>query len=136
MDNPFTRLFEAIDNSGLSDKEDLRKEISSIVLSCCVYFEVVSREQLYYLSTPKERIEKTRLKNYDDCRREAHDLCIDNCIKLNEICRIAGVEKICDFDTSDRRKAAEFAGYVAGIMFISNISCEEELQKWWGEYPL
>ena len=75
------------------------------------------------------------MKHYDDYRGDAHDLCIDNLIRLNEMCARLGIGRICD-DVQDRRKAAEFAGYAAGAMFLSNIRCDEELLKWWDECPL
>lgn len=136
MDNPFASLFEAIDNSDLTDKDNIRTDVWLYMLHCCDYCNAVIKEQLYYLTTPKDKLDTVSMESYGNYRSDAHDLCIDNFDRLNGICESLDISRICDFDVSDRRKAAEFAGYAAGAMFLSNIRCEDELMKWWDECPL
>jgi hypothetical protein len=70
------------------------------------------------------------MKQKDEQRSEKHDDCIRSCARLNEICQAAGVEPLCDFDITDRRRVAEFCGFVASGLFYSNINCKDSMASW------
>ena len=70
------------------------------------------------------------LKQWEKCRSEAHDAAINACSRLNELCREVNVDKICDFDITDRRRVAEFCGFVVSELFYSNINCKDPMASW------
>ena len=70
------------------------------------------------------------LKQWEKWRSEAHDAAINACSRLNELCSEVNVDKICDFDISDRRKVAEFCGFVVSELFYSNINCKDPVASW------
>ena len=135
MDNPILYLFEALDRSELSDKEQYRNEIRGLVRDLGEYFNTVVDQQIYYYTTPKDERNDYIMKQDDIRRRECHDRCVYSCERLNEICSVLGVDRICDLYTGDRRKVAEFCGYLYISLYCSNIMCREQMAKWIKEYP-
>ena len=70
------------------------------------------------------------MKFWEKRRSETHDAAINACSRLNELCQEANVEKICDFDVTDRKKVAEFCGFVLSSLFYSNINCKDPVNSW------
>ena len=136
MNNPIMRLCEAIYKSDLPNKSDLRHELFYCVNFFDEYFDTVLHEQWYYSTTPKEEQRKDDLYGTDERRRFAHDDCGSACAHLNEICSQLGIENICDFDTSDRRKVAEFAGYIICMFYFTNINTNDPMTEWLDKCPL
>ena len=135
MNNLILRLCEAIKKSDLADKEQYLIEISCYVGHITEYFETVMNQQLYFNTRPADKFVGNRLKFYEKTRSACHDRCIDACNRLNEFCSMVGIEKICDFDTDDRRKVAEFAGYIANTLYFSNTNCSGEITEWLEKCP-
>ena len=136
MNNPIMRLCEAIYKSDLPNKSDLMNEFNVCVTYIDEYFDIVMREQEYYSTTPKEEQRKSELYLPDERRRFAHDRCVSACAHLNEICSQLGIENICDFDTDDRRKVAEFAGYIISMFYFTNINTNDPMTDWLDKCPL
>lgn len=131
MNNPILHLCEAIDKSDLPNKSDLLHELRACVSNIEEYFNVVMHEQWHYSTTPKAEQTKYNFNKPDVQRRRfEHDYCISACAHLNEICSQLGIEKICDFDTNDRRKVAEFAGYIICSFYFTNILTNEQMTEW------
>ncbi len=118
-----TDLFES-----LPDKE--RHEAKACIDAIVVYFQIVVNEQRYSLETPKVELNCAFMKVLEKQRSEAHDAAINACSRLNELCSEVNVDKICDFDISDRRKVAEFCGFVVSELFYSNINCKDPVASW------
>ena len=135
MNNPIMRLCEAIYKSDLPNKSDLMNEFNYSVNCFDEYFDTVLQEQWYYSTTPKEEQRKYDLYGTDERRRFAHDDCVSACAHLNDICSQLGIENICDFDTSDRRKVAEFAGYIICMFYFTNINTNEPMTDWLDKCP-
>jgi hypothetical protein len=135
MENPILHLCEAFEKSELSDKKQYRNEIHGLVRDLGEYFNNVVDQQMYYYTTPKDERNDYIMKHDDVRRRECHDRCIYACERLNEIYSMLGIDKICDFDTGDRRKAAEFCGYIYITLYCSNIKCGEQMIEWIEECP-
>ena len=129
------RLCEAIYKSDLSNKSDLMNEFNYSVNCFDEYFDTVLQEQWYYSTTPKEEQRKHDIYGTDERRRFAHDDCVSACAHLNEICSQLRIENICDFDTSDRRKVAEFAGYIICMSYFTNINTNEQMTEWLDKCP-
>lgn len=115
-------LYEALDNSSLTDKAELKAEVKCCIDAMMHYFSVVSDEKIYSLENAKGDPDRSSIVFLEKRRREAHDDAINACSRLNEICREVNVDVIYDFDTNDRRKVAEFCGILAGELFFSNIN--------------
>ncbi len=94
------------------------------------YFLIVVNEQRYSLETPKDELDFAYMKVLEKQRSEAHDAGINACSRLNELCREVNVDKICDFDITDRRRVAEFCGFVVSGFFYSKINSKEPLASW------
>jgi len=94
------------------------------------YFLIVVNEQRYSLETPKVELNCAFMKVLEKQRSEAHDAAINACSRLNELCCEVNVDKICDFDITDRRRVAEFCGFVVSGFFYSNINSKEPLASW------
>ena len=118
-----TELFDA-----LPDKE--HHEVKVCIEAFIGYYKAVVNEQRYCLETPKDEFDYLRVKLLEKCRSEAHDAAINACSRLNELCQESNVEKICDFDVTDRKKVAEFCGFVLSTLFYSNINCEDPMASW------
>ena len=136
MDNPVTKLFEALEASELAEKDEIKRKIVSCIDMLERYYQIVIREEMYYSSSPVEKLNVTMLKTYDSRRRSAHDECIAACKRLNEICAILKIEKICNVDVEDRSQVAQFCGCIISNLYFSNIRCDEELIKWLDSCPL
>lgn len=128
--NIINNLFEAIENSNLPDKEELKAEANSLIDCFISYFILVSREQLIYSATPADKQNNGIMKMKNKMRSEAHDSCIMACKRLNDISEKVNTAPFANFDTDDRRKVAEFAGYIASSMYFSNINCNDSLASW------
>ena len=125
-----TELFETLDKSDLPNKSELKAEVKCCIYAMMHYFSVVSNEQLHYLENPKDNLNMTSMMVLEKQRNEAHDAAINACSRINGICSEVNTEVICDFDTNDRRKVAEFCGLVAGELFFSNIGNETTLKDY------
>ena len=137
MNNPIQFMCDALEKADLDAKarSELRNEIESCLHDFIRYFDNVVDGQLYYSTTPKKEWNSGVSRLTDTRRIFDHDYCIAACAKLNEICMSLGVDKICDFDSDDRVKVAEFVGCIVGGMYFSNIRCSEQLKGWWGNCP-
>ena len=120
-------LYKALNDSELPDKAELKRETGCCINSLIDYYHTVVSEQLYYSSTAADERNAFLMKQKDEQRSEKHDDCIRSCARLNEICLAAGVEPLCDFEINDRRKVAEFCGFIVSSLFFSNINCEDPL---------
>jgi hypothetical protein len=136
MDNPVTKLIEALEASELAEKDEFKRKIVSCIDMLERYYQIVIREEMYYSSRPVEKLNVTMLKTYDCRRRSAHDECIAACKRINEICAILSIEKICNVNVEDRTQVAQFCGYIISNLYFSNIRCDEDLIKWLDSCPL
>lgn len=136
MDNPVTKLFESVEASELAEKDEFKRKIVSCIDMLERYYQIVIREEMYYSSRPVEKLNVTMLKTYDSRRRSAHDECIAACKRINEICAILSIEKICNVNVEDRTQVAQFCGYIISNLYFSNIRCGEDLIKWLDSCPL
>ena len=136
MDNPVTKLFEAVEASELAEKDEIKRKIVSCIDMLERYYQIVISEEMYYSSSPVEKLNVTMLKTYDSRRRAAHDECIAACYQLNEICVILSIEKICNVNVEDRTQVAQFCGYIISYLYFSNIRSDENLNKWLDSCPL
>ena len=94
------------------------------------YYSIVVNEQRFVLEKPEDELDYTYMKVLEKQRSEAHDAAINACSRLNELCREVNADKICDFDITDRRKVAEFCGFVVSELFYSNINCKDPMASW------
>ncbi len=124
------KLYKALNDSELPDKAELKREIGCCINSLIDYYHTIVNEQLYYSSTVADERNSFIMKQKDEQRSEKHDDCIRSCARLNEICQAAGVEPLCDFDITDRRRVAEFCGFVVSELFYSNINCKDPMASW------
>ncbi len=115
-----TDLFESLSDNG-------RHEAKACIDAVLGYYSIVVNEQRYSLETPKDELDFAYMKVLEKQRSEAHDTAINACSRLNELCQEANVEKICDFDVTDRKKVAEFCGFVLSTLFYSNIYCKDPM---------
>lgn len=136
MDNPVAKLIEALEASELAEKDEFKRKIVSCIDMLERYYQIVIREEMYYSSRPVEKLNVTMLKTYDSRRRSAHDECIAACKRINEICAILSIEKICNVNVEDRTQVAQFCGYIISNLYFSNIRCDEDLIKWLDSCPL
>ena len=125
-----TELFETLDKSDLPNKAELKAEVKCCIDAMMHYFSVVSNEQLHYLENPKDNLNMTSMMVLEKQRSEAHDAAINACGRINEICKELDEGVICDIDTNDRRKVAEFCGLITGTLFFSNINSKETYARW------
>lgn len=109
---------------------DKRHEAKACFDAILGYFLIVVNEQRYSLETLKDELDFAYMKVLEKQRSEAHDAGINACNRLNELCREVNVDKICDFDITDRRRVAEFCGFVVSELFYSNINCKDPMASW------
>ena len=118
LNKRITDLFEAL--------PDMEHHEAKVCIDAFIgYYTAVVNEQRYCLETPKDNLDYLHVKLLEKCRSDAHDAAINACSRLNELCREVNVEKICDFDVTDRKKVAEFCGFVLSTLFYSNINCQD-----------
>ena len=122
LNKRITDLFES-----LPDNE--RHEAIVCFETLKVYSELVVNEKLNLLTSfdYEEGICLADMRFWEKYRSDAHDAAINACSRLNELCQEANVEKICDFDVTDRKKVAEFCGFVLSTLFYSNINCKDPM---------
>lgn len=123
LNKRITDLFESLPDNG-------RHEAKACFDAILGYFLIVVNEQRYSLETSKDELNCAFMKVLEKQRNEAHDAAINACSRLNELCQEANVEKICDFDVTDRKKVAEFCGFVLSTLFYSNINCKDPMASW------
>ena len=125
LNKRITDLFES-----LPDNE--RHEAIVCFETLKVYSELVVNEKLNLLTSfdYEEGICLADMRFWEKYRSDAHDAAINACSRLNELCQEANVEKICDFDVTDRKKVAEFCGFVLSTLFYSNINCKDPMASW------
>lgn len=111
---------------------DKRPESIACIETIKIYSVLVVEEQLGFLGTfhPEEGISYHDTRFWNKLRSDAHDAAINACSLLNELCREANVDKICDFDVTERKKVAEFCGFVLSSLFYSNINCKDPVTSW------
>ncbi len=136
MDNLVTRLFEALEASELAEKDEIKRRIVSCIDMLERYYQIVISEEMYYSSSPVEEFNATMVNAYDSRRSATHEDCIAACYRLNEICVILNIEKICNVNVEDRTQVAQFCGYIILNLYFSNIRCDEDLIKWLDSCPL
>ena len=121
----FTELLKAL-------PADEYHEAMVCVETLNTYSVLVVKEQFCFLTTfdYEEGISLNDTKFWNKYRSDAHDAAINACSRLNELCQEANVEKICDFDVTDRKKVAEFCGFVLSTLFYSNINCKDPMASW------
>lgn len=68
MENPVTRLFEALEASELTEKDEFKRKIVSCIDMLERYYQIVIGEEMYYSSRPVEKLNVTMLKTYDRYR--------------------------------------------------------------------
>lgn len=122
MVSAVTYIFEAIEAADIGNKEELRRDACECVNKIIAYFNTVVNEAVYYSTTPAEEFNTGMVKSYDERRREAHDDCILACVRLNEICDLLGISRLCNFDTNDRRRVAQFCGTFVRCLYYGNIA--------------
>ena len=59
----------------------------------------------------------------DENRSSVHDECILACQRLNRLCDDIDIDHICNFDTNDRHKVAEFVGRIISEIYGKGIGC-------------
>lgn len=118
-----TDLFKSLSDNG-------RHEAKACIDALLGYCSIVVNEQRYNLETSKVELDYAYMKALEKQRSEAHDTAINACSRLNELCLEINVDKICDFDITDRRRVAEFCGFVASGLFYSNINCKDSMASW------
>lgn len=123
LNKRITDLFESLPDNG-------RHEAKACFDAILGYFLIVVNEQRYSLETPNDELDFAYMKVLEKQRSVAHDAAINACSRLNELCREVKVDKICDFDVTDRRRVAEFCGFVVGELFYSNINCKDPMASW------
>ena len=87
------------------------------------YMNSVIDTELYSRSI----IEWTKTSEYifkqkDEHRRVAHDMAVEACKTLNEICDRFGFAHICNFDISDRQSVADFVGKTVYHIYCHGIA--------------
>lgn len=120
-----TELFEALPDKEMVDV--------NVCLDAFVgyYLSVVIQQRDYLVTpTPKDECDIGLCKIREKSRSNAHDAAINACSRLNELCKEVNVEMICDFDVTDRKKVAEFCGFVLSTLFYSNINCKDPVTSW------
>lgn len=129
MNTRLSYLFQAIENSTVNNKDELKKE-TLFCLNCFInYFNTVVSENLYYSTTPAHLQNTYMMKARDEQRREAHDVCVSACFRINEICSVVHVAPFCNFNTEDRHQVAEFCGYLISTLYFGNIQYEKTFDE-------
>lgn len=122
MASTVTYIFETIEAVDIDNKEELRQDACECVNKIIAYYNTVVNEAVYYSAVPAEKLNVGMVKSYDERRREAHDDCILACARLNEICDLLGIFRLCNFDTNDRRRVAQFCGTFVRCLYYGNIA--------------
>lgn len=136
MENPLAYIIEAIDKSGFENKDQLKNSVWFCVTDFFTYFRCVVGENIYYSKTRTEELNAGMMKSQDEQRRAMHDMCVFDCVRLNEICSSLNIDSICDFDLDDRAKVAQFCGYVVNTLYFENIRKDEAVKEWMSSFPL
>lgn len=123
-------LINAINKSIESDSVDEKEELYTFVVDTTnKYVQYVNSviimelEMALYQGIRFDDPEKYKDKiiKLDTNRKQSHDIAISSCNQLNRLCETVNVDKICDFDTSDRYKVADFIGNFINEMYNEGI---------------
>lgn len=120
-----SELYDAIHRSDFENKADLELNAGLSLAYLSHYFDVISNEKFEYLRAHGEDINDFIIRVMELERSEAGYRAVNACGWLNELCHKLNIDVICDFDTSDIRKVAEFCGLFRKGLYSPYIDSDE-----------
>ncbi len=126
----FYDLVAAVKSSNYTTEEqtDILKIIRSDINSFIDYFNQVVEMELL-AESGFDSASMYMYKSMDETRRQYHDICVESCEEINQMCEKLGIDKICDFDISDRHEVAKFCGYIVSGIYAKGINEEKSFDK-------
>lgn len=119
-------LLNAIKNSDLSDM-DKKDDLTTVVKRLNTFPKYVNsvvtmQNRMAILRFTKEGQEyRDEVSKLDLNRRNCHEAAIISCNFLNNMAKEYNVEAICDIDTTDRYKVADFVGDIVMETYLDGI---------------
>ena len=136
MENPLTYIFDAIDESDVTNKTDLMRDVWFGILTFSSYFRCVGESNIYYSKNLQEKLNIGWKNSLYEQRTMLHDEVMFYCARLNDICSELNIKRLCDFDLEDRAKVAQFCGFIVCSLYFGNIKEDEAVNEWMSSFPL
>jgi hypothetical protein len=124
MDENFVNLIECIKSSNYSqdEKEHLIHDVKRGLNSFVDYFNQVVKMEIFASTTITwTSTTEYMYKTMDEKRRMLHNICINACKNLNDICENLGIQSVCNINIEDRHEVAAFCGYIVTSVFMDGI---------------
>ena len=136
MENSLAYIFDAIDESDVTNKTDLMRDVWFGILTFSSYFRCVGESNIYYSKNLQEKLNMGWKNSLYEQRTMLHNEVIFYFTRLNEICFELNIKRLCDFDLEDRAKVAQFCGYIVSALYFGNIRNDYEVDEWMSSFPL
>lgn len=136
MENPLAYIFDAIDESDVTNKTNLVRDVWFGVLTFSLYLRCVGESNIYYSQNLQEKLNIGWTRYQNEQRTMLHDEVMFYCARLNEICSELNIKRLCDFDLEDRAKVAQFCGFIVCSLYFGNIKEDKAVNEWLSSFPL
>ncbi|MCM1430344.1 MAG: DUF3232 domain-containing protein [Muribaculaceae bacterium] len=136
MQNGITEIFDKLKET----RNDDEKIQDCKVLTACLnsfgdYFNHIVKMNIYSKSVISwTSVSEYMYKHMDEERRNLHDVAIQSCREINEICKKYNIPLVCDFDIDNRYKVAEFIACIITNAYLEGIHCEKSFDELVEEY--
>ena len=118
----YKEMYEELVKAAVNDEDPdfIRQSITMCMQSFSAYVDVVYNMEVQ-IKIGATRYEGDDYRNFvmnlDAGRRAAHESAISHCSMLNKICKMLGVQEICDCDINDRYAVADFCMAITKEIF-------------------
>ena len=136
MENSLAYIFDAIDESDVTNKTDLMRDVWFGILTFSSYFRCVGESNIYYSKNLQEKLNIGWKNSLYEQRAMLHDEVIYYCARINEICSELNIKRFYDSDLEDRAKVAQFCGFIASSLYFGNIKQDATVNEWLSSFPL
>lgn len=124
--NIINAVNKSIESDSVTEKEELYDFVVDKINNYVRYVNSVITMELQMVLYQGIRFDdpekyKDKVIKLDTNRKQCHDIAIISCNQLNRLCEMVNVDKICDFDTSDRYMVADFIGNFINEMYNEGI---------------
>ena len=126
MQKELENLFRVIreNNNVFHDCADDLELAEDAVNSFIDYFNAVVNMELRIVSQRTDGISSYIFRQMDNERREMHNIAIEYCRLLNDLCQKYNTPKVCEINMNDRHAVAQYIGNTVNTIYMHGIESE------------
>lgn len=132
MYDKIKEMMSVIETTDISEenKNTLKADIISKLNCFADYFNQVVRMEIFASSISTwDSSNSFMYSQMDEERRLRHDLCVDACNSLNNICQDLGITDFYNGDIDNRHDIAAFCGVIVSELFLKGIDEERSFDE-------